>query len=147
VKSSFCLFLINYLKSSLKLIFELLIVTEYEFLIVHFFSVLSRNSCSLRLTQSNAASLRYYSKQAFVHLELNFAWLNSIYNKLDQEGSQLLSLTCECIECQYLKYIDRLLKALKVDLTCQSWLLCTDCHSYIVRMFKVLRPDLRCLKY
>jgi len=38
VKSSFCcLFLVDYLEGSLKLILELLIVVKYEFLIVHLF--------------------------------------------------------------------------------------------------------------
>jgi len=71
VKSSFrCLFLINYLEGSLKLILELLIVTEYEFLIVHSFlwcfvkklmqfEVNSIECCILEIQ---------YSKQAFVHL-------------------------------------------------------------------------------
>jgi hypothetical protein len=45
------------------------------------FDVLSRNLCSLRSTQLNAASLRYntVNRPLFI-LNLNFAWLNSIYN-------------------------------------------------------------------
>ncbi len=72
MKSSFrCLFLINYPEGSLKLILELLIVAEYEFLIVHLFlwclveklmqfGVNSIECCILEVQ---------YSKQASVHLE------------------------------------------------------------------------------
>jgi len=60
-----------------------------------------------------------YDKQTFVHLRPELCLIEfNIQLKLDQEGSQLLSLICEHIECQYLEYIDHLLKALKVDLTC-----------------------------
>jgi len=41
-----------------------------------------------------------YSKQTFVHLEPELCLIESdIQLKLDQEGLQLLSLICECIEC------------------------------------------------
>jgi len=62
-----------------------------------------------------------YGKQVFVHFEPELCLIEfNIQLELDQEGSQLLSLICECIECQYLEYINHLLKALKVNLTCQS---------------------------
>ncbi len=60
-----------------------------------------------------------YSKQAFVHLRPELCLVEfNIQLKLGQEGSQLPSLVCECIECRYFEYINCLLKALKVDLTC-----------------------------
>ncbi len=60
-----------------------------------------------------------YGKQAFVHFGPELRLVESdIQLKLSQEGSQLPSLACERIEYRYLEYIDRLLKALKVNLTC-----------------------------
>jgi len=72
VKSSFrCLFLVNYLEGSSKLILELLIVVEYEFLIVHLFL-----QCLVeKLMQFEVNSIKccilevQYNKQTFVHLE------------------------------------------------------------------------------
>jgi len=71
VKSSFCcLFFVNYLKGSSKLILELLIVAEYEFFIVYSFL-----RCLVKkLMQFEVNSIKgcifevQYSKQAFVHL-------------------------------------------------------------------------------
>jgi len=41
-----------------------------------------------------------YSKQTFVHLKPELRLIEfDIQLELDQEGSQLLSLICECIEC------------------------------------------------
>ena len=66
-----CSFLVDYLKGSLKLILELLIVAEYEFLIVHLFL-----QCLVKeLMQFEVNSIKHcilevqYGKQAFVHLE------------------------------------------------------------------------------
>jgi len=72
VKSSFCcLFLVNYSEGSSKLILELLIVAEYEFLIVYSFLW-----CFVKeLMQFEVNSIKccileiQYSKQTFVHLE------------------------------------------------------------------------------
>jgi len=71
VKSSFrCSFFINYLKSSSKLILELLIVTEYEFLIVHsFLQCLVKKLMQFEINSIKCCILEVqYSKQAFVHL-------------------------------------------------------------------------------
>jgi len=72
VKLSFrCLFLINYLEGSLKLILELLIVAEYEFLIVHsFFQCLVKKLMQFEVNSIKCCILEIqYSKQTFVHLE------------------------------------------------------------------------------
>jgi len=71
VKLSFhCSFLVDYSEGSLKLILELLIVVEYEFLIVHSFL-----QCLVKeLMQFEVNSIKccifevQYSKQTFVHL-------------------------------------------------------------------------------
>jgi len=72
VKSSFrCSFLINYSEGSLKLILELLIVVEYEFLIVHsFLQCLVEKLMQFEVNSIECCILEVrYSKQAFVHLE------------------------------------------------------------------------------
>jgi len=124
VKSSLCCsFLVDYLEGSLKLILELLIVVEYEFLIVYsFLQCLVKKLVQFAVNSIKRCILEVqYSKQFFVHLKPELCLVEfDIQLKLDQEGLQLLSLVCEHIECQYLEYIDHLLKALKIDLTCQS---------------------------
>ena len=72
MKSSFrCLFLVDYLEGSLKLILELLIVAEYEFLIVHsFLQCLVKELMQFEVNSIKCCILEVqYSKQAFVHLE------------------------------------------------------------------------------
>jgi len=71
VKSSFCcLFLVNYLEGSLKLILELFIVAEYEFLIVYLFlQCLVKELMQFEVNSIECCILEIqYSKQAFVHL-------------------------------------------------------------------------------
>jgi len=71
VKSSFrCLFLVNYSEGSLKLILELLVVTEYEFLIVYLFlQCLVEELMQFEVNSIECCILEVqYSKQAFVHL-------------------------------------------------------------------------------
>jgi len=122
VKLSFCCsFFVDYLEGSLKLILELLIVAEYEFLIVHsFLQCLVKELMQFEVNSIKRCILEVqYGKQTFVHFEPKLHLIESdIQLELSQEGSQLLSLICEHIECRYLEYIDCLLKALKVDLTC-----------------------------
>jgi len=72
VKLSFhCLFLVDYLKGSLKLIFELLIVAEYEFLIVYlFFQCLVEELMQFEVNSIKCCIFEVqYSKQTFVHLK------------------------------------------------------------------------------
>jgi len=122
VKSSFCCsFFVDYLEGSSKLILELLIVAENEFFIVHsFLRCLVKELMQFEVNSIKRCILEVqYGKQAFVHLEPELRLVEfNIQLKLDQEGSQLLSLTCEHIGCWYLEYIDCLLMTLKVDLTC-----------------------------
>jgi len=71
VKLSFCcLFLINYLEGSLKLILELLIVAEYEFLIIYLFlQCLVKKLMQFEVNSIKCCILEIqYSKQIFVHL-------------------------------------------------------------------------------
>jgi len=72
VKLSFrCSFLVDYLEDSLKLILELLVVAEYEFLIIHlFFQCLVKKLMQFEVNSIECCILEIqYSKQTFVHLE------------------------------------------------------------------------------
>jgi len=80
VKSSFCcLFLINFLEGSLKLILELLIVAEYEFFIVHsFLQCLVKKLMQFEVNSIKCCILEVqYSKQTFVHLEPELCLIES----------------------------------------------------------------------
>jgi len=72
VKSSFCcLFLIDYLEGSSKLILEPFVVVKYEFLIVHLFlQCLVKKLMQFEINSIECCILKIqYSKQTFVHLE------------------------------------------------------------------------------
>jgi len=71
VKLSFCcLFLINYLKGSLKLILELLVIIKYGFFIVYsFLQCLVKKLMQFEVNLIECCILEIqYSKQTFVHL-------------------------------------------------------------------------------
>jgi len=80
VKSSLCcLFLVDYLEGSSKLILELFIVAEYEFFIVHLFL-----QCLVeKLMQFEVNSIKccifevQYCKQTFVHLRPELCLIES----------------------------------------------------------------------
>jgi len=96
-----CSFLVNYLKNSLKFLFELLIVVKYQFLVfISFFDHFVEKLMQLEINSiEDCIFEQKYSVKSLVHLKFEFLMIEfNIQLKLSQENLQLFLLINENIK-------------------------------------------------